>query len=500
MASGRPGRIPRQGGRTVPARSTRDTVNTVYMLFSMSADLAILASAFLAAMLVRFGGISQTQLYSLLGTWGVYSIATLLLSDMESVYYARTSVNRSMLAFRLIRIALTVTTVYVVAVFSLRLPSVFFIHSRLVILLGLVFWLVLAVAVRIMLMPRLVVWLRRIGVVRFDKVRILACGDPDVLARVREAVNSSPLYREVIEFVDCAGATCPAEPASRLDYYRRMLDEARCDDLCVAMDDTDFETVANFVHRCRNEGIALSFYSKLFEQLGYYDPWLSFTDRPVVVFFTPPMSAFSQAAWRFIDIMVSAVLLLLLMPLFILLALAIKLTSPGSVLFRQKRVGLNEETFLFPKFRSMRDDLRGNVEAHKEYFARYVEGKAADGAGGEKYKASDAGRITAVGRLMRRTSLDEMPQLWCVLKGEMSLVGPRPCIPYELKYYKDWHRIRFTVKPGLTGIWQVYGRSRLPFDAAQFLDFCYALKRSSGLNTRLLLKTIPVILFGRGGF
>ncbi|NOQ23430.1 MAG: hypothetical protein GQ565_12395 [Candidatus Aegiribacteria sp.] len=108
-------------------------------------------------------------------------------------------------------------------------------------------------------------------------------------------------------------------------------------------------------------------------------------------------------------------------------------------------------------------------------------------------------RVTRVAKVLRRTSLDELPQLWCVLIGKMSLVGPRPCIPYELEDYKDWQKLRFTVKPGLTGIWQVYGRSRLPMDAAQFMDFCYVINRSAGLNVRLILKMVPIMLIGRGG-
>ena len=108
--------------------------------------------------------------------------------------------------------------------------------------------------------------------------------------------------------------------------------------------------------------------------------------------------------------------------------------------------------------------------------------------------------MTWTGRIIRKTSIDALPQFLNVLKGDMSLVGPRPCIAYEMDYYRDWQRYRFSVRPGLTGVWQVYGRSRLPFDAAQFLDLCYALKRSTGLNIRLLLKTIPVVLFGRGGY
>ena len=143
------------------------------------------------------------------------------------------------------------------------------------------------------------------------------------------------------------------------------------------------------------------------------------------------------------------------------------------------------------------DASDANSREHKEYFAKYARGFSSGKP--ETFKLDQKNRITNVGRLIRKTSIDEFPQLFNVLRGEMTIVGPRPCIPYELEFYKSWQKRRFTVKPGLTGIWQVYGRSRLPFDHAQFLDFLYTIDMSYSLDFRLLMKTVPVILLGKGG-
>ena len=271
-------------------------------------------------------------------------------------------------------------------------------------------------------------------------------------------------------------------------------------DLCICDDKALFEDFAMSAWSLNQQGIYVSFFSGMFEKLRYFDTWLSTGQRMAMIFFTGKMSRFSELVWRTFDIVLSFAALLLLMPFLLLIALAIKLGSRGPVLFRQDRVGLDMERFAFPKFRSMTHDPQGGHEkAHKEYFSEYANGKASDSGSENGFNLKNKSRISRVGKVLRRTSLDELPQLWCVLTGRMSLVGPRPCIPYELEHYKEWQKLRFTVKPGLTGIWQVYGRSRLPMDAAQFMDFCYVLNRSPGLNVRLILKTVPIMLIGRGG-
>jgi lipopolysaccharide/colanic/teichoic acid biosynthesis glycosyltransferase len=478
-------------------RNKGERLNRIYLTLGVMLDLFILAASLLGASAIRFGSGFGSSLASLTGTWVFYSIATLLLSDMESVHYARTSVNRSMHTFRLVRIALIVTIVYVLAVFTFRVPSGFFLHSRLVISFTFGLWVILAIVLRVILFPNLVAALARTRVLKLPAIRILACGDREVISAIRSALDTSPFYRFLIELVSCEDC-CAQNSEERLEQYRLKMIECGCDDLMIADDRLDFDSISRFVIRCHHEGIALSVFSTLFLDIGYFDPWLSFAERPAVVFFTPPMSKAIESLWRMLDIGLGSLALFVMAPFLLLLAGLIKITSPGPVFFRQKRVGFLEKPFVFLKFRSMRHDVADNAKAHRAYFEKYVKGVSADDDG-KTYKIFDETRITHIGRLIRRMSIDELPQLISVVKGEMSLVGPRPCIPYELQYYKDWQRYRFNVKPGLTGIWQVYGRSRLPFDAAQFLDLCYAIKRSVGLNTRLLLKTLPVILSGRGG-
>lgn len=197
------------------------------------------------------------------------------------------------------------------------------------------------------------------------------------------------------------------------------------------------------------------------------------------------------AVKRIIDITVASTALLLLSPLFFLIALVIKLTDLGPVFFWQDRVGIHGKTFRFPKFRSM----VVNAEALKvELLAQNQHGDSVT------FKMKNDPRITPVGRFIRRFSLDELPQLWCVLKGEMSLVGPRPAVPREVARYSVRDRVRLNTLPGLTCIWQVSGRSEIPFEQQVKLDEQYFLHQSLVMDLRLLLQTIPAVFNGRGAY
>lgn len=478
------------------SRIKGDRLDSTYVVLSTASDIVAIALSLLLAMQIRFGAFGFNHMSALLGTFAFYCLCSLLLSDMETVHRARTCLNRSLLAYRMIRIALFTTVLYVIMIFLFKLPPAFFINSRLVVVMLFSFWCTLSILFRLAL-PWLVIALRDSGVLRLEKVRILACGEETTLERVRKLLTKSVMYRKTLEFVT-GPSDAPCSLGDLEGYIRRMGEEG-CDDLCIAAENVDYDTVARFVTSCQRLGISLSFYSPLFENLGYYDSWISFPDMPAVVFFNPPMSAAGDRLWRLVDTVIASMLLVALLPLFAVVALLVKLSSPGPVFFRQKRIGLGETPFVFFKFRSMTNDSSSNTSAHREYFRKYAEGIRAEDGREDGFKLKDNARITSVGRIIRKASVDELPQLWNVVRGDMSLVGPRPCISYELEHYRDWQRIRFTVKPGLTGIWQVYGRSRLPFDAAQFLDLCYAFKRNISLNIRLLLKTIPVVFFGRGG-
>lgn len=204
---------------------------------------------------------------------------------------------------------------------------------------------------------------------------------------------------------------------------------------------------------------------------------------------------------RIIDMMGSAALLLLCAPLFMVIAAAIKLTSKGPVFFRQQRVGRYGKTFTFLKFRSMY--MNNDANEHREYVRQLIAGqaerKSAEGKAEGIFKLTNDPRITPVGKVLRRSSLDELPQLFNVLRGEMSLVGPRPPLPYEVEVYATWHRRRLLeAKPGITGLWQVHGRSRVEFDDMVRLDLRYARECSPLLDLKILLQTPKAVMGGDG--
>jgi len=193
---------------------------------------------------------------------------------------------------------------------------------------------------------------------------------------------------------------------------------------------------------------------------------------------------------RVMDVVISTIALLLLLPLFILIGTAIKLDSAGPVFFRQIRVGKGEQLFACFKFRSMHVD----AEEQKEKLADQNE------ADGVFFKIRNDPRITKVGRMLRRTSLDELPQLFNVLMGHMSLVGPRPAPPAEVQRYLPWHKRRLEVAPGMTGLWQVSGRSELTFDEMVLLDLYYIENWSPLLDVQIMLRTVPTVITGEGAY
>jgi lipopolysaccharide/colanic/teichoic acid biosynthesis glycosyltransferase len=203
------------------------------------------------------------------------------------------------------------------------------------------------------------------------------------------------------------------------------------------------------------------------------------------------------AACRALDVAISAVLLLALLPVFLILAAAIRLDSPGRVLYRQRRVGRDLGPFTVNKFRTMHSGA--GHETHRQYVIGLIEGQDdTQDAEPNFFKMANDDRVTRVGRFLRKSSLDELPQLWNVLRGDMSLVGPRPPIPYEVEHYPPHWFERFAVKPGMTGLWQVSGRSELTLEEMIALDVEYARGRSLWLNVKILARTVPVVFAGRG--
>lgn len=203
---------------------------------------------------------------------------------------------------------------------------------------------------------------------------------------------------------------------------------------------------------------------------------------------------------RVLDVTAASFGLLISMPFAAVIAMLIKMSSPGPVLFKQQRIGMGGKPFMFYKFRSMR--VGNDDSQHRHYMKLFIEGREEDLRklqGGKKlYKMTSDDRITVVGKFLRRTSLDELPQLLNVLRGEMSMVGPRPHLPYEVELYQEWHRRRLQGIPGITGWWQIHGRSRVPFNKAVEMDIWYLEHQSLILDIRIMLRTITKAIVGRG--
>jgi lipopolysaccharide/colanic/teichoic acid biosynthesis glycosyltransferase len=208
-----------------------------------------------------------------------------------------------------------------------------------------------------------------------------------------------------------------------------------------------------------------------------------------------------RAVKRMMDVIGSLLALVFFSPIFLFAAVAIKATSKGPVFFRQRRIGQHGNPFVFLKFRSMH--VNNDASVHREYVQRLIAGKAdkhpSNGNGQGVYKLTKDSRITRVGAFLRKTSLDELPQFVNVLKGEMSLVGPRPPVPYEVEAYDIWHRRRLLeARPGITGLWQVSGRSRVTFDDMVRLDLHYARTWSPWTDIKILLRTPAAVMLGEG--
>ena len=247
----------------------------------------------------------------------------------------------------------------------------------------------------------------------------------------------------------------------------------------------------------RNHHIKYRVIPDLFDCLPGKTEIATIGSLPMIKLYEEPLRGPKRVVKRSLDLLVSVATLLLTSPFWAVFAFLIKRESPGPVFLKQERVGMDGKVFLMYKFRSMKDGV--DDQAHRELMKKMINGEDANQGTGEEPiygKIKDDPRLTKIGSWMRRYSVDELPQIINVLMGQMSVVGPRPPIPYEVRHYKDWHRARFHIKPGMTGLWQVSGRNRLHFEEMVRLDVFYIENWSVLLDLKIMVKTIPVMLKG----
>lgn len=343
--------------------------------------------------------------------------------------------------------------------------------------------------------------LRRRALSRFaGRSRVAILGRSYVGETLVAALQEDREYYEVVGRIESVSTVMQDEPESlpilgTVADLDRLCGEGRFDTLIVVDRRLPDDVVLESVEACLRHQVSWNMIPAVHELLLDRARVALVDGIPLVGMRGTNIVGFNWMTKRLFDITVSALLIILCAPLMIAIALTIKLTSPGPVLYIQPRVGYRGKVFPFLKFRSMH---AGNDDRiHREYTRRWItENRAhSESESARTFKITDDPRRTRVGALLRRWSLDELPQLFNVLRGEMSLIGPRPALPYEVEVYREWHRRRFEAPPGITGLWQVSGRNRLSFDEMIELDIDYIENWSFLRDVQILWRTIRVVLF-----
>jgi exopolysaccharide biosynthesis polyprenyl glycosylphosphotransferase len=264
----------------------------------------------------------------------------------------------------------------------------------------------------------------------------------------------------------------------------------RVQEVIIADPDFPQERAVELVDQCHQRGVTVRIAPSTMEILVHRAEFVPGTSVPLFELRPPVFDGVDYAVKRSFDFVISLALVVVLSPLLLAISAAVFLSSRGPVLYRSIRPGIGGEPFACFKFRTMRSDadqLQADLEAENE-------------ASGPLFKIRDDPRLTSAGRFLRRYSLDELPQLFNVILGQMSLVGPRPLPQRDFDQLEDWHKKRYLVLPGVTGLWQVSGRAELDFDDLVRLDFLYLERWSIGLDLSILIKTVPAVLLRRGAF
>ena len=467
----------------------------LYQVSLMAVDAVLINVAFLIAYWMRYvkewGGqvdpAFQVPYTQYVPVAAVLTVLLLLTLSIEGVYSKRVGTSFFEEFYAILNGTTTAVVLMIVIFFFYRPYS----YSRLIFAYVALLTVLLLSVVR--LVERIVrhqLRKRGIGVVR---LLIVGAGEKG-RTLMRHIVAHPELGYQIVGFVDDdlqrqhdIGRIKALGDTSRLP---ELVQELNVDEVIITLPWQYHRKIIRILDQCERENVRSRIVPDLF-QLSLSHVYLDeIKGIPLIGTREPALQGWNFAVKRMTDIVIAGTMLVLLAPLMALIALLIKLDSPGPVLFKQVRIGRYGRPFTLYKFRSMR------VGAEEE-LPKLLSLNEADGP---LFKIRNDPRVTRVGRWLRRFSLDELPQLWNVLKGDMSLIGPRPALPHEVEQYEPWHRKRLEVPPGLTGLWQTSGRSDMPFDEMCLLDIYYAERWSPWLDAVIFFKTIPAILFGRGAY
>ncbi len=345
---------------------------------------------------------------------------------------------------------------------------------------------------------RTTLWARGIGV-----RNLLVVGATDAASRLMQTIVSSPrLGYHLIGYVDDESRFSEwiipvkyrnGEQVPQLGPNKvlpELIDRYNINEIIIALPAQLHETINEIVGKAREQEIDYTFVPDLFELRLDALTLQEIDGVPLIGFKDNSLTGWNYIVKRLVDIVLSLLVLLICALPMLIIALAVKFSSPGSIWVRQTRIGKEGKPFTFYKFRSMYQD----ADARLAELTKYNE------TGGATFKMKNDPRVTGVGRFIRRTSLDELPQFFNILLGHMSFVGPRPGLPREVEKYQSWHFRRLEVTPGLSGLWQVSGRSNLSFDDMVKLDIYYAEHWSLWLDLKIIVRTLPAVIRGDGAY
>jgi len=442
----------------------------MHKLISITVDIVVITIAFLLVLLLRFGGVInvvRNQWTTIFFLYFLFLTIFYFFDLYERLLYAQ----RLKLFYRIIKVCLVALLIYVVIGFATKFY--FLIESRAFIIGFYALFMLFFLFVRLLFVPQILE-----NYFSHTKRRVVC-----------KYIGPAKKFRTVKKFFEdtqSAGLSCsasdkgdnPVEESNEAFLYSRS---------------NDFSQLYQEIKANIAPGLTLYVASKLFNELNLNSETCLIDTMPVYTFCQKRNKPLRETLRRLIDIFGAIIVLIILMPFLVIIAFAIKLNSPGPIIYKQKRCSKDGAAFTLYKFRSMYN--REHVDGEREIeYKNYIERKT------HKGKVINDAEITPVGRVLRKTSLDELPQFINVLKGEMSLIGPRPPIPYEVKHYKKWHRDRLLVKPGLSGLWQIYGRGNMPCDSSIFLDLMYIINRSLTMDIKLILQTLPAVILGKGAY
>jgi len=328
-----------------------------------------------------------------------------------------------------------------------------------------------------------------------SETRLLVVGSGRLGKMMMQHIEASPnLGYHIVGFLhdmnETPGDFGRFKMLGTLEDLGLVIRSMQVDEVIIALPSNMHEQSIKSVRLCERLGASFKLVPDLYELSLSRIDMETVEGIPLIGIKQVSLNTVQRFITRFVDISLSLLVLVLGSPLWLFIALAIRLTSPGEIIYKQTRIGLNGQPFKIFKFRSMYKN------ADQDLTALWVKNEAQ----GPLFKMRDDPRITPVGKFLRRTSFDEFPQIINVLRGEMSLVGPRPPLPGEVAQYEEWQKGRLAIKPGLTGLWQVRGRSNLSFDEGVLMDMYYIENWSLRLYFLVLFRTIPVVIFNRGAY